>query len=99
MQPRQAAKILRLHFSEQDTYEGRPLHEAIIAKCQELSIAGATAFRGLAGFGVSAAIHRHHRFAIEEPILLTIIDSDENILRLLPELEEMMGTGLIAISD
>lgn len=99
MQPRQPAKILRLHFSKHEKYEGQPLHEAIIAKCQELSIAGATAFRGLEGFGESAALHRHHLFAQDEPILLTIVDSEENIRRLLPVLEEMMDTGLIALSD
>lgn len=99
MQPRQPAKILRLHFSEQDKCDGKPLHEAIIAKCHELSIAGAMVFRGLEGYGESAAIHRHHFIGHDQPIIITIIDSDENIQRVLPVLEEMMDTGLIAISD
>ena len=99
MQPSTPAKMLRLHLSERDKHLGRPLYEAIVAKCQEMSIAGATVFRGLEGYGESAEIHRHHLTAHDQPIVVTIIDTEENIARLLPIVEEMMGTGLIAISD
>ena len=93
------AKMLRIHLSEQDKYSGKPLYEAIVEKCRDMSIAGATVFRGVEGFGDSAEIHRHHLFIHDQPILVTVIDSDENIQRLLPVLEEMIDTGLIAISD
>src|SRR5437870_2457590 len=99
MQPGRPAKMLRLHFSEDDKYNGAPLYEAIARKCRELSIAGATVFRGLEGYGESAGIHRHHVLVHDQPIVVTIVDSDENIQRLLPAIEEMMNTGLIAISD
>jgi len=91
--------MLRLHLSERDKHLGKPLYEAIVAKCHEMSIAGATVFRGLEGYGESAEIHRHHLTAHDQPIVVTIIDTDENIARLLPVVEEMMETGLIAISD
>src|SRR5437016_1250267 len=99
MQPSRPAKLLRLHFSERDKYRGKPLYEAIVQKCRELSIAGATVFRGLEGYGESAEIHRHHLVVHDQPIVVTIIDSEENIRRLLPVIEEMMDTGLIAMSD
>ena len=91
--------MLRLHFSEHDKYQGKPLYEAIVQKCRELSIAGATVFRGLEGYGESAEIHRHHLITHDQPIVVTVVDSEENICRLLPALEEMMDTGLIATSD
>jgi PII-like signaling protein len=91
--------MLQIHLSERDKHLGKPLYEAIVAKCRELSIAGATVFRGLEGYGESAEIHRHHLTAHDQPIVVTIIDTEENIARLLPIVEEMMGTGLIAISD
>ena len=97
--PSTPAKMLQLHLSERDKHLGKPLYEAIVAKCQEMSIAGATVFRGLEGYGESAEIHRHHWTAHDQPIVVTIIDTEENIQRLLPVVEEMMGTGLIAISD
>ncbi len=94
-----AGKILRIHFAESDQYQGKPLYDAIVQRCREMRIAGATVFRGVEGFGESAEIHRSHVFRHDQPIVVTIIDSDENIRRLLPVLESMMDTGLIAISD
>jgi PII-like signaling protein len=99
MQASHPAKLLRLHFSEGDKHQGKPLYEAVVQKCRDLSIAGATVFRGVEGYGESAEIHRHHLVAHDQPIVVTIIDSEENIRRLLPVIEEMVDTGLIAISD
>jgi uncharacterized protein len=95
----QAAKLLRLHFSESDQYNGKPLYEAIVNRCRELKIAGATVFRGLEGYGESAEIHRHHLVRKDQPITVTIVDTPEKLARLIPEVEQMMDTGLIAISD
>ena len=93
------AKLLRLHFGESDQYKGKPLYEAIVTRCKELKIAGATVFRGLEGYGESAEIHRHHVIRKDQPIVVTIVDTAENLGRLIPEIEEMMDTGMIATSD
>jgi|HubBroStandDraft_1064217.scaffolds.fasta_scaffold224450_1 PII-like signaling protein len=99
MQNYQPAKLLRLHFTERDRYRGKPLYEAIVQKCQELKIAGATVLRGLEGYGDTAEIHRSHILTHDLPIVVQIVDSEENIQRLLPILEEMMDKGLIAMSN
>jgi uncharacterized protein len=93
------AKILRLHFSEHDRYQGKPLYEAIVDKCRELRIAGATVYRGLEGYGETSEIHRSHVLTHDLPIVVSIVDSAENVARLLPVVEEMMDKGLIAMSD
>ena len=93
------AKLLRLHFCESDEYRGKPLYEAIVNRCRELKIAGATVFRGLEGFGETAEIHRHRLIKKDQPIVVTIVDTPENLGRLIPEVEEMMDTGMIATSD
>jgi uncharacterized protein len=95
----QSAKLMRLHFSERHRFKGKPLHEAIVQKCLELKIAGATVFRGLEGYGEMAQIHRPQLLSQDLPIVVTIVDSAENIERLSPVIEEMMDTGLIAVSD
>ena len=95
----QPAKLLRLHFTERDRFRGKPLYEAIVEKCRELNIAGATVFRGLEGYGDTAEIHRSHVIRHDLPIVVQIVDSAENIERVLPVIEEMMDKGLIAISD
>jgi len=93
------AQLLRLHFCESDQYNGKPLYEAIVDLCRELKIAGATVFRGLEGYGETAEIHRHHLIRKDQPIVVTIVDTTENLARLIPEVEQMMDTGMIATSD
>jgi hypothetical protein len=95
------ARMLRIHFGESDKWHGKPLHEAIVSKCQELGIAGATVFRGIEGYGMSTRIRHssHWKFSQDAPIMLSIIDGEEQIARLLPQLDEMVDEGLIAISD
>jgi PII-like signaling protein len=93
------AKLLHLHLSEQDKYQGAPLYEAVVRKCHELSIAGATVFKGVEGYGESADMHRSHLLSHDQPIEILIIDADEKIQRLRPVLEEMLDTGLIVTSD
>jgi PII-like signaling protein len=99
MQNYQPAKLLRLHFTERDRYQGKPLYDAIVQKCLELKIAGATVFRGLQGYGDTAEIHRSHILTHDLPIVVQIVDTEDNVRRLLPLLEEMMDKGLIAMSD
>ena len=93
------AKLLRLHFGESHQYNGKPLYEAIVNRCKELKIAGATVFRGIEGYGETAEIHRHHLIKKDQPIVVTIVDTPENLGRLIPDVEEMMDTGMIATSD
>ncbi len=99
MRTAKKAKLLRLHFGERNQYNGEPLYEAIVNRCKELKIAGATVFRGLEGYGETAEIHRHHLIGKDQPIVVTIVDTAENLGRLIPEVEEMMDTGMIATSD
>ena len=99
MQQAYPARLLRIHISEGDRFKGKPLYEAIVAKCRELKIAGATVFRGLEGYGESAEMHRSRLARHDQPILISIVDSADNLSRLVPVVEEMMDTGLIAVSD
>ena len=99
MQTIKKAKLLRLHLGEDDRYNGKPFYEAIVNRCKELKIAGATVFRGIEGFGETAEIHHHHLIKKDQPIVVTIVDTPENLARLIPELEDMMDTGMIATSD
>ena len=93
--------MLRIHFGEDDKWNGCPLHEAIVQKCRELDIAGATAYRGIEGYGASTLIRHSHAFRIssDSPIMVQVIDKEEKILKLIPVLDSMISEGLIAMSD
>jgi uncharacterized protein len=92
-------KLLRLHFSEADRHQGKPLYEAVVERAKALGIAGATVFRGLEGYGETTEIHRPHLMRRDQPIVVTIVDTPDNIERLIPEVEALMDKGLIATSD
>lgn len=93
------ATLLRLHFSESDRHQGKPLYEAVIDRAKQLGIAGATVFRGLEGYGGTADLHRARLMHRDQPVVVTIVDSAANIARFIPEIEPMMDTGLIATSE
>lgn len=94
------AQMLRIHFGENDKWNDKPLYRAIVEKCRELDIAGATVFRGIEGYGASTLIRRSHLFSFssDAPIMVSVIDSEEQIQKLLPHLDQMVDQGLIAIS-
>jgi uncharacterized protein len=94
------AKMLRIHFGEDDRWNDRPLYEAIVMKCRELDIAGATVFRGIEGYGASSLIHKQHLLrSSDRPIMVSVVDSEEKIKTLIPVLDEMVDEGLIAMSE
>jgi PII-like signaling protein len=78
------AKLLRIHFGEDDKWEGKPLYEAIVTE----------------GYGASSRIHKAHLLrSSDRPIMVSVIDTEENIKKLLPALDEMVDEGLIAMSE
>jgi PII-like signaling protein len=90
---------MRIHISESDRYGDKPLYEAIVARCREMKIAGATVYRGVEGYGETAEMHKSHLARRDQPIVISIVDSAENLARLAPVVEEMMDTGVFAVSD
>jgi PII-like signaling protein len=97
-----SGKLVRIYCSETDEWQGKPLYEAILDRCLELGIAGATVYRGLEGFGLSAEIHKPRIWPFspkDAPVMVSIIDREQAIARLLPALDEMLRKGLVATSD
>jgi PII-like signaling protein len=56
--------------------------------------------RGVEGYGETAGIHKVHLTRRDRrPILITVVDTAENLDRLTPVVEKMTHTGLLAASD
>ena len=100
MKEQYQARMLRIHFGESDKWQGKPLYEAIVAKCKELGIAEVAVYRGIEGYGTSTRIHQasHWIFSRDAPILVSIIDREEAIEKLIPQLGQMVDEGLLALS-
>jgi uncharacterized protein len=94
-------KLLRIFIGESDRWEHRPLYEAIVLKARELGLAGATVLRGPMGFGANSRLHTAKILRLSEdlPLIIEIVDSEAQIQRLLPILDEMVGEGLVTLED
>ena len=94
-------KLLRIFVCESDRWNHHPLYEAIVLKARELGLAGATVLRGPMGYGASSRLHTAKilRLSMDLPMVIEIVDTDERIQQLLPELEEMVLEGLVTLED
>ncbi len=90
---------LRIFLGESDRWEHRPLYEALVLKARELHLAGATVLRGPMGFGKASRLHTAKilRLSMDLPLVIEIVDSEEKINAFLPELEKMLGGGLVTL--
>ncbi|GIU88995.1 MAG: hypothetical protein KatS3mg010_0094 [Acidimicrobiia bacterium] len=96
-----AGKILRVYIGESDTWQGRPLYQAIVRRLREQGIAGATVLRGIEGFGAHSRLHtaRILRLSEDLPIVIEVVDREDRIRDVLPILDEMVTEGLVTIED
>lgn len=88
---------LRIYIGEDDSYQHRPLYEAIVLKAREMHLRGATVLRGQLGFGASSRIHTTKilRLAQSLPLVIEIVDSEDKIYAFVPVLHRMMSGGLL----
>lgn len=93
------AKLIEIHCSEHDRYDGKLLYEAIVERCRSLGIAGATVLRGVEGYGETTAIHRSHLLGRDQPITVVVVDSAERVQMLAAAVEQMVEKVMMAISD
>lgn len=92
-------KLLRIFIGESDRHNHQPLYEAIVLKARELGLAGATVLRGPMGFGANSRLHTAKILRLSEdlPLIIEIVDTEENIQRLLPYLDTMLKGGLVTL--
>lgn len=93
------AVLLRIYIGESDRWEHKPLYEAIVLKARELHLAGATVLRGPMSFGKSSRLHTAKilRLSADLPLVIEIVDSEENIQAFLPHLDKMITGGLVTM--
>ena len=92
-------KLLRIFIGEADRWQGKPLYEAIVTEARKRGLAGATVVKGFMGFGAHSRIHTAKLLELSQdlPIIIEIVDAPEKIEAFLPDLEAMVGDGLITL--
>jgi uncharacterized protein len=92
-------KLLRVFIGESDRWHGKPLYQAIVERVRAEGLAGATVLRGIEGFGADSRLHtaRILRLSEDLPVVIEIVDSAEQIERIMPVLDEMVGEGMVTV--
>ena len=91
--------LMRIHIGERDKYKGRPLYYEIVTLLRERHYAGATVLRAIMGFGASSRLRtdRFEFLSFDLPIVIECVETEDRIKAILPELDEMLGGGLITL--
>jgi uncharacterized protein len=91
--------LMRIHIGESDRWHGKPLYEAIVELLRRQKFSGATVLRGVAGYGSSSVLHTDKilRLSQDLPIVIEVVESPERINQILPQLDEMIGGGLLTL--
>ncbi|MFZ5624558.1 MAG: DUF190 domain-containing protein [Gemmatimonadota bacterium] len=91
--------LMRIHLGERDKFQGKPLYQAIVELLRSRHYAGATVYRAVMGYGASARLRtdRLETLSLDLPIVVETVDTEERIQAILPELDAMIGGGLITL--
>ena len=91
--------LMRIFIGESDKHDGKPLYEALLERFRKKGLAGATVLRGIAGFGASSKVHTDKvlRLSLDLPLIIEVVETDATIQGILPDLEELIGGGLITL--
>ena len=95
----QEGMLLRIFIGESDKYKGKALYEQIVLKARGMNMAGATVIRGIMGFGADSHMHTAKLLRLSEdlPVVIELVDTEENLNKLLPFLDEVVTEGLITL--
>jgi len=105
MEQKAKAKLLRIFLGESDKSKHNALFEVIIRKARKYGLAGATAWRGIMGFGLTSRIRTSSILDLSSdlPVIVEIVDMEEKIDKFLPVLHDLFETskcgGLITMEN
>ena len=103
MEIKGTAKLLRIFVGESDKVSHTPLYEVIVKEARERHLAGATAWRGILGFGPTARMRTAKLLDLSSdlPMVIEIVDEEKKVDAFIPTLHELFekadSGGLVTI--
>jgi uncharacterized protein len=101
MELSEKAVRLKVYLGESDRFEGRPAYQAVVQRMREKGFWGATVTRGIYGYGKRSRLHSASALRLSEdlPLVIEVVEAEDKVLALVPELSEMVKGGLITVED
>jgi PII-like signaling protein len=95
------AKKVTVYVSEDVHRHGEPLYLTVLNYLFTSGVSGATATKGVAGFGAHHHLHTTRILEMSEnlPIKIEFIEAAERLGALLPTLLEIVGESLVEVQD
>lgn len=92
-------KLLLIFIDRTDTWQNGPLYEAIVRLLEQRGIAGATVLSGIMGYGAHRRIHQKGLLGVsdDKPITIAVVDNEEKLRAVLPEIRPMIREGLVGL--
>ena len=94
-------KMLMIYVDETDLWGTVTLFEAIVRRIRQLGLAGATVHHGIMGFGSHGKVHRKRLFGVSDdrPVVIIVVDTEQKVREVLPEIRAMVKEGLVVLLD
>ena len=91
--------LMRIFIGESDQWQHQPLYAALVELFRSKGLAGATVLKGIAGFGADSILHTASLFRLSSdlPIVIEVVDTEEHLQAVLPEIDRPMRGGLITM--
>jgi uncharacterized protein len=88
---------ITIYLNEADQWHHRPLHMEILNYLRKEKVYAATAVHAVAGFLGRHPVETSHLVEAggKLPVIITFVDTDEHVSRVLPALKEMAAHRLI----
>jgi uncharacterized protein len=86
-----------MYLNEADEWNRRPLHLEVLNYLRSENVAGATVFHAVAGFTGRSRVKTSSLVDAggKLPLVITFVDTDEHVSRVLPKIKEMAAHRLI----
>lgn len=88
---------MRIFLGEPRTPGDLALHSEVLNMLRAEGLAGATVFKGIAGFGHHHQVHTDSIEVLAQslPLVIEVVDTQEHLDRILPKLDTLMVGGSI----
>jgi uncharacterized protein len=95
------AKKVTVYLGEDVHRRHEPLYLAILNYLFSERVAGASVFKGVAGFGAHHHLHTARILELSEnlPIKIEFVESADTLDRVLPRLLELAGEAVVEVQD